>query len=104
MPAGSVVINDLLAPTAHPGSPFGGRGHSGWGLVQGPEGLLAMTCPQVVTVHSGSTRRHLDDAVNPDPATAEILGGLIRLTHGRGLRARLGGLWQMVRGVRKKRK
>ncbi|MFM8271906.1 MAG: aldehyde dehydrogenase family protein [Gemmata sp.] len=104
VPAGSVVINDLLAPTAHPGSPFGGRGHSGWGLVQGPEGLLAMTCPQVVTVHNGSTRRHLDDAVNPDPATAEILGGLIRLTHGRGLRARLGGLWQMVRGVRKKRK
>ena len=104
VPSGSVIINDLLAATAHPGTPFGGRGASGWGVTQGPEGLLAMTSPQVVTVHNGTTRRHLDDAVNPDPATGELLDGLIRLTHARGFRARLAGLWQMVKGARKKRK
>jgi len=104
VPSGSVVINDLLAPTAHPGTPFGGRSASGWGVTQGPEGLLAMTSPQVITVHKGTDRPHLDEAVNPDPATGEILRGLIRLTHGRGFRAKLGGLWQMVKGVRRKRK
>ena len=104
VPSGSVVINDVLAPTAHPGTPFGGRGASGWGVTQGPEGLLAMTVPQVITVHKGTFRPHFDDAVNPDPATIDILHGLIRLTHARGLRARLGGFWQMVKGVRKKRK
>ncbi|MBP3957890.1 aldehyde dehydrogenase family protein [Gemmata sp. G18] len=104
VPSGSVVINDVLAPTAHPGTPFGGRGASGWGVTQGPEGLLAMTVSQVVTVHKGTFRPHFDDAVNPDPATIDILHGLIRLTHARGLRARLGGFWQMVKGVRKKRK
>ena len=104
IPSGSVVINDLLAPTAHPGTPFGGRGASGWGVTQGPEGLLAMTSPQVVTVHKGTTRQHLDDAVKPDPATGELLNGLIRLTHARGFLARLGGLWQMIKGARKKRR
>ncbi|VTR91809.1 succinate-semialdehyde dehydrogenase : Aldehyde dehydrogenase OS=Bacillus simplex GN=BN1180_01740 PE=4 SV=1: Aldedh: Aldedh [Gemmata massiliana] len=104
VPSGSVVINDVLAPTAHPATPFGGRGASGWGVTQGPEGLLAMTVPQVVTVHKGTFRPHLDDAVNPDPATIDLLHGLIRLTHARRLRERLGGLWQMVRGIRKKRK
>ncbi len=104
VPSGSVIVNDLLAATAHPGTPFGGRGASGWGVTQGPEGLLAMTSPQVVTVHKGTTRRHLDDAVNPDPATADLLDGLIKLTHARGFRARLAGFWQMVKGARKKRR
>lgn len=104
VPSGSVVINDLLAPTAHPATPFGGRGASGWGETQGAEGLLAMTTPQVVTVHTGTDRPHLDDSANPDPATGEILRGLIRLSHGRGFGNKIGGLWQMVRGIRRKKK
>jgi acyl-CoA reductase-like NAD-dependent aldehyde dehydrogenase len=102
IPAGSVTINDLLAPTAHPATPFGGRGTSGWGVTQGAEGLLEMTVPQVVTVHKGTFRPHLDEAVNPDPSTGDILSGLLRLTHARGVREKLRGLWQMVRGVRRK--
>lgn len=98
-----MIVNDLLAPTAHPATPFGGRGSSGWGVTQGPDGLLAMTVPQVVTVHKGTFRPHLDDAVSPDLATADILRGLIRWTHARGLRARLGGLWQMMKGIRRKK-
>jgi aldehyde dehydrogenase (NAD+) len=103
IPSGSVVINDVLAPTAHPATPFGGRGSSGWGVTQGAEGLLAMTVPQVVTVHAGRLRAHFDEAAKPDPATLEILRGLMKWTHARGMGAKLRGLWQMVRGVRKKK-
>ncbi|MBA4065807.1 MAG: aldehyde dehydrogenase [Isosphaera sp.] len=104
LPAGSVSVNDVLAPTAHPATPFGGRGASGWGVTQGAEGLLGMTVPQVVTVRRGRFRPHLDEAAKPDPATGEFLRGLLRWTHGRGLREKLGGLWQMVRGARRKRR
>ena len=38
IPAGHVSINDVLAPTAHPATPFGGRGASGWGVTQGRKG------------------------------------------------------------------
>jgi acyl-CoA reductase-like NAD-dependent aldehyde dehydrogenase len=103
IPAGHVSINDALAPTAHPATPFGGVGASGWGVTQGEEGLLALTVPQTVTVRKGTFRPHFDEAANPDPATAEILRGLLRATHARGLRERLRGLWQMVRGISRKR-
>lgn len=104
IPAGSVTINDVLAPTAHPATPFGGRGASGWGSTQGAEGLLAMTTPQTVTVRRGRFRPHIDEAVKPDPeSTADILGGLLRATHGRGWREWVRGVRQMTRGVRKKK-
>ena len=44
---GMVTVNDVIVPTAHPATPFGGRGESGWGVTQGAEGLLEMTVPQV---------------------------------------------------------
>ncbi|MCS6863610.1 MAG: aldehyde dehydrogenase family protein [Gemmataceae bacterium] len=103
LPAGSVCINDILAPTAHPATPFGGRGASGWGVTQGPEGLLAMTVPQVVTVRSGTWRVHFDEAARPDPATGEILRGLLRWTHARSWRAKLHGLRQLLHGLRRKK-
>jgi len=101
IPSGSVVINDVLAPTAHPATPFGGRGSSGWGVTQGAEGLLAMTVPQVVTVHAGTFRPHFDEAANPNPATVDVLRGLMAWTHARGLGAKLRGLWRMVGGIRR---
>ncbi len=33
--AGAVTINDVVIPTAHPATPFGGHGESGWGVTQG---------------------------------------------------------------------
>ena len=101
--AGEWSINDVLAPTAHPATPFGGRGASGWGVTQGAEGLLAMTVPQAVTVRKGTFRPHFDESISPDPATVELLSGLMAWTHARGVRAKLRGLWRMVRGVRKKK-
>ena len=64
---------------------------------------MAMTVPQAVTVRKGTFRPHFDEAVKPDPATVEILRGLLRWTHARGLGEKLRGLWQMVRGIRKKK-
>ena len=103
IPAGSVSVNDVIAPTAHPATPFGGRGASGWGVTQGAEGLLAMTAPQVVTVRRFRYRPHVDDAVSPDPATFDILQGLLRATHAPGVRAWVGGVRQMLRGMRRKK-
>ncbi|MDB5308334.1 MAG: betB 1 [Gemmataceae bacterium] len=102
---GAVVVNDVVAPTAHPATPFGGRGASGWGVTQGAEGLLAMTVPQTVTVHRGTFRPHVDEVVSPDPAaTLDVLRGLLRATHGRGLGAWFGGVRQLIRGIRKKKR
>lgn len=103
IPAGHVTINDVLAPTAHPATPFGGRGASGWGVTQGAEGLLGMTVPQAVTVRKGTFRPHYDEAISPDPATVDLLRGLLRWTHARGLREKLRGLWQLMCGIRRKK-
>jgi aldehyde dehydrogenase (NAD+) len=99
--AGSVAVNDVIVPTAHPGTPFGGRGASGWGVSQGAEGLLGMTAVQVVTDRRGSFRPHVDAHLTRDPAAADVARGILRLTHGRGLGERLRGLGQLVGGLRR---
>ncbi len=96
---GAVVVNDVIAPTAHPGTPFGGRGASGWGVTQGDEGLLQMTVPQTVTVHAGTFRPHVESVLRADPAGGEVTTGMLRMAHGRTLGVRWRGLTQMVRGM-----
>lgn len=95
---GSVVINDVIVPTAHPATPFGGRGASGWGVTQGAEGLLEMTVPQVVSVRGGSFRPHAGAG-----GSADVPRGYLRLVHSRGLRERWGGLRQLIAGIRKRK-
>ncbi|QEL15655.1 aldehyde dehydrogenase family protein [Limnoglobus roseus] len=97
LPVGSVVINDTIAPTAHPETPFGGQRASGWGVTQGAEGLLEMTVPQTVTVRKGTFRPHAQDR----GGQGDIARGVLRLTHARRWRDRWRGLWQMVRGMRR---
>lgn len=77
---GHVSINDVIAPTAHPATPFGGAGASGWGETQGAEGLLAMTRPQTVSRRQGTFRPHYD---KPTPQLGRLLRGLLRGSHGR---------------------
>lgn len=98
LPVGNVTINDVIVPTAHPATPFGGRGASGWGVTQGAEGLLNMTVPQVVTVRAGTFRPHADSA-----SSASIPRGYLRLVHGRGLRQRWSGFRELISGLRKSR-
>ena len=93
LPAGHVSINDVIVPTAHPATPFGGRSASGWGVTQGAEGLLELTLPQTVSVRRGTFRPHLDAGLTPTPADGAMVEALLLLGHGRGWRAR----WRGVR-------
>jgi aldehyde dehydrogenase (NAD+) len=99
---GMVMINDAIAPTAHPATPFGGRGASGWGVTQGAEGLLEMTLPQVVSFRSGKWRPHYDPPGSTAMTRYETLRALLRFGHGRTWRKRWGAVWELWRAVRKK--
>ncbi|QDV45537.1 Betaine aldehyde dehydrogenase [Stieleria neptunia] len=96
---GTVTVNDLIAPTADPRLPFGGRGQSGFGVTRGPEGLLAMTAAKVISRRRGSIAPHLRPRSESDQ---RILHGVLQLMHGGGIRKRLAGLRRMVGGVKKK--
>jgi acyl-CoA reductase-like NAD-dependent aldehyde dehydrogenase len=97
---GMVTVNDVVVPTAHPVSPFGGVRDSGWGVTQGAEGLLEMTVPQVVSVKGGNFRPHLDMVTKKPGSQESLLRGLLRFCHGRGFLERWRGFWQMWRGSR----
>jgi acyl-CoA reductase-like NAD-dependent aldehyde dehydrogenase len=102
---GMVAVNDVIVPTAHPATPFGGRGQSGWGVTQGAEGLLEMTVPQVVSVKGGTFRPHYEMAAGKGGARqGPLLRGLLEATHARTLGRRLRGWWQVIRGARAMRK
>ncbi len=84
--AGTVVVNDMIAPTADPRLPFAGRMASGYGVTRGAEGLLEMTVPKSITVRRGRFLPHLAGA---RPADATMFAALLGVVHGGG-RAWLG--------------
>jgi acyl-CoA reductase-like NAD-dependent aldehyde dehydrogenase len=94
---GTVSVNDVIVPTAHPATPFGGGGESGWGVTQGEEGLLEMTVPQVVSVRGGRYRPHYDLAAGA--AQGELVRALLDYGHGATLGQRLGGLVRLVKAM-----
>jgi aldehyde dehydrogenase (NAD+) len=98
--AGTVTINDVIVPTSHPATPFGGRGASGWGVTQGAEGLVEMTVPQVVSEKSGSFRPHYDMS---DPQKlqnqGELLRGFLEAGHAPRFAQRLRGWWRVIRAA-----
>ena len=94
---GTVSVNDVIVPTAHPATPFGGGAESGWGVTQGEEGLLEMTVPQVVSVRGGRYRPHYDLAAGA--AQGELVRALLDYGHGAALGQRLGGLVRLVRAM-----
>jgi acyl-CoA reductase-like NAD-dependent aldehyde dehydrogenase len=96
---GTVVVNDVIVPTAHPGTPFGGRRASGWGVTQGGEGLRAMTVPQVISIRSGTFRPHVQAALTHDERIHAITRQTLVFGHARTWRARLRGLGHLLRGV-----
>ena len=77
--AGSVVINDVIVPTADPRLPFGGRGESGFGITRGGEGLLEMTALKAISIRRGRLRPHLGAPTNRDAAR---FARMIRWLHG----------------------
>jgi acyl-CoA reductase-like NAD-dependent aldehyde dehydrogenase len=96
---GMVTLNDVIAQTAHPETPFGGRGASGWGSTQGADGLLAMTVPQVVSVRSGLPRPHYKP-MDADAAPTRLMRGLLEWGHG-GWAAKWRGLKKIVANLRR---
>ena len=100
--AGMVSVNDVVVPTAHPATPFGGRGDSGWGVTQGAAGLLEMTVPQVVSTRGGSFRPHYDMGDPAKLAASDgMLRGLLEATHAPTFLARMRGWWRTVRAARR---
>jgi acyl-CoA reductase-like NAD-dependent aldehyde dehydrogenase len=97
--AGAITINDVVAPTGHPGTPFGGRAASGWGVTQGAEGLLEMTVPQVVSVRSGSWRPHYDPPGQSRLTTLAAFRAMLRLGHAGSIWDRFRGFGRLLRAV-----
>ncbi|MEM6332578.1 MAG: aldehyde dehydrogenase family protein [Planctomycetota bacterium] len=93
---GSVTINDLIVPTADPRLPFPAVGHSGFGVTRGPEGLLAMTRPMVITEHRGPTPRHYQ---TDTPGLDSLLTAMLRMHHAPSLGGRAAGLRDFARSI-----
>lgn len=91
--AGCVVINDIIVPTADPRVAFGGFSESGWGVTRGWEGLLEMSHPQVTCTRHGNWLPHLDQR---QAQQFELLSGLLKLFHGRGLRTKYSALREII--------
>ena len=79
--AGTVVINDMIVPTADPRLPFGARGASGYGVTRGAEGLLEMTVGKALAVRRGRFLPHLAGARASD---APMFSALLGAVHGGG--------------------
>ena len=96
--AGTLLINDIIAPTADPRVPFGGRGASGYGVTRGAEGLLEMTAVKTVLIRRGGVMLHLDPTTDGD---VPMFAGMIRAMHGKGLAMRWAALRQLVKSARR---
>ncbi|MCD8534509.1 MAG: aldehyde dehydrogenase family protein [Verrucomicrobia bacterium] len=83
---GMITVNDVIACTADPRIPFGGRRSSGFGSTRGPEGLLEMTCARVVQSRSHQSHRHFD----PLPSfISDLLPSLLQFTESSNLKERI---------------
>jgi len=104
LPAGMVTVNDLVAPVAHPATPLGGVGRSGWGVTQGAEGLLEMTVPQVISSRRGEWRPHFDPPDTTVFTNAGVLAAMLCWKNARTFGQRLAGLWRLLRAIKRARR
>lgn len=91
--AGSVTVNDVIAPTADPRLPFGGRGESGFGTTRGAEGLLEMTVLKSVTYRGGRFRPHYQP-LRPTDETRFL--AYVQATHAPAWRTRTRALRDLI--------
>ena len=94
--AGIVSLNDLIIPSADARVPFGGRARSGSGVTRGPEGLLELTTPKVVTISRATFRPALEP---PHPQDEAMFKAYLELTHGRGFGRRLSALIALFKSL-----
>jgi acyl-CoA reductase-like NAD-dependent aldehyde dehydrogenase len=98
MVTGTVVVNDLIVPTADPRLPFGGRRQSGFGVTRGMEGLLEMTAVKTVAVRRNKSTRHYEPT---DQSHEALFRGLILASYSTKLRERWSGVKEMIAAVRR---
>jgi acyl-CoA reductase-like NAD-dependent aldehyde dehydrogenase len=94
--AGIVTLNDLIVPSADARVPFGGRRRSGFGVTRGPEGLLELTTPKVVTISRTGFRPALEP---PQPKDEAMFQAYLRLTHARGFGRRLAAFIALLKSL-----
>lgn len=99
--AGTVMVNDLIIPSADPRVPFGGRKNSGFGVTRGREGLMEMTAVQVVAARRSVDRRQYAPVMREHEKFFEAL---VCSTHAAGWKRRLSGVRRLVASGRKLRK
>ena len=97
--AGVVVINDMIAPTADPRLPFGGRGASGFGTTRGAEGLLELTTPRVVIERRARAHPHFEPL---QPGDDRLFESYLKATHSRRWRDRFDGWRKLIGDLRRK--
>jgi aldehyde dehydrogenase (NAD+) len=95
---GTIVINDLIVPTADPRIPFGGRRQSGFGSTRGGEGLLEMTAIRTTTARTSRDTKHFQPT---GQAHAELFSGVIQVTHSATLGERIAGFKRIIAAARK---
>ncbi|AXC12954.1 putative aldehyde dehydrogenase (NAD+) [Acidisarcina polymorpha] len=98
IPAGSVLINDIIVSTADPRAPFGGRKRSGFGATRGREGLLEMTTFKTIQTQIAKDRRAY---APPTPHHSQFIAGYIRAAHGGSWRSRMQGAREFLRAMMK---
>jgi aldehyde dehydrogenase (NAD+) len=99
--AGVVVINDMIAPTAHPALPFGGRGSSGFGVTRGAEGLLELTTTKAIVVQRSRWLPHFEA---PRAADRRLFSAFIRAFHAGAWKVRVRACADMWRALIDRRK
>lgn len=98
--AGTVVVNDMIAPTADPRLPFGGRRKSGFGTTRGAEGLLELTAVKSIAVRRSRWLPHLEPVRAGD---AELFKQYIAWSHAASIPGRWRALAGLVRALRNRR-
>ena len=93
---GTVMVNDLIVPTADPRVSFGGRRSSGYGVTRGREGLLEMTAVKTTAVRKSKSIKHYQET---GAAHEAMFQGVVAMSHGASLRERWLGLKQTVRAA-----
>jgi acyl-CoA reductase-like NAD-dependent aldehyde dehydrogenase len=97
--AGSIVINDLIVPTADPRLSFGGRDESGYGVTRGVAGLLEFTRIKTVSTRRGQSRPHYQPSHADDPG---LFTAYLKAAHAISWRKRLRALARVLIGLLKR--
>lgn len=100
IPAGSVLINDIIVATADPRASFGGRKRSGFGATRGREGLLEMTTPKTIQARSTPNVRAYQQTTSDH---LPLFSSYLRASHGGAWRSRIKGVSEFLRVATKLR-